>query len=327
VRFRRNLATPYLFEDAPLLQRQDALAQNTLLGASLSVPGDVLAPFVRENLSVEIVSVGSPITTPIFSTSFIWMHTPTQKKARLVLDPALSLTLLEKALGGAVGSIPRPLSEAEEGILCAILLSVVEKIEAPFALLEVADISFSGASLSLSIQLGDKKAWGIIELEPGIWSPRRESQLPSWVLTERKMARVIVGKAHLTQEELASLLPSDTLIPDELSCDEFGDGLGCLQVDGLSLELRLQKWQGITQGNWMEDKKTPPNASIEISVELGRVNARIQDLSQWQAGAIVPIGTRPGDPVDLVVSGKVVARGEIVRIENELGVRLHWVAP
>lgn len=78
----------------------------------------------------------------------------------------------------------------------------------------------------------------------------------------------------------------------------------------------------------MEDasKQTPPNTTLEISIELGRVPVRLQDLSQWQAGTIVPLGKSPGDPVELVVSGKVVARGEIVRIEDELGVRLSWVA-
>jgi hypothetical protein len=223
----------------------------------------------------------------------------------------------------------RPLSEAEEGILCAISLSVAERMGLPLLLLGVSEVALSGAALSLLITLGGKQGWGRLELEPGIWLPiKKLCEIPSWALLERKTARLIVGKARLTHEELASLLPSDTLIPDELSCDEYGAGFGCLRVDNLSQELTLHHWQGITQGIWMEDasKQTPMGASLEISIELGRVPVRVQDLSQWQPGTIVPISKSPGDPVELVVSGKVVARGELVRIESELGVRLSWVA-
>jgi hypothetical protein len=323
------LATPYLFEDALLVRRPEVAAQNALLGASLAVPADVLAPFVKEQVAIEVVSVGAAGLTPAFATALLWLHPPSQKKIRLLVDPALSLFLLERALGGPGGSTLRPLSEAEEGILCAISLSVAERVGVPLLLLGVSEVGLSGAALSLLITLGGRQGWGIVELEPGVWLPDRSPrEVPLWALLERKTARLIVGKACLTQEELASLLPSDTLLPDELTCDQDGTGLGCLRVDNLSQEVSLNHWQGTTQGAWMEDasKQAPPSAALEISIELGRMAVRLQDLSQWQPGTILPINKSPGDPVELVVSGKVVARGEIVRIENELGVRLSWIA-
>ena len=76
----------------------------------------------------------------------------------------------------------------------------------------------------------------------------------------------------------------------------------------------------------MPTRSTSLFAAFFADIELGRVAVRLQDLSQWQQGTIVPINKIPGDPVELVVAGKVMARGEIVRIENELGVRLSWVA-
>ena len=211
------------------------MAQNAWLGASLAVPEDVLVPFVKEPLLVEVVSVGVAGLTPAFATALLWLHPPSQKKLRLLLDPALSLFLIERALGASSGPTLRPLSEAEEGILCAISLSVAARVGLPLLLLGVSEVALSGVALSLVITLGGKQGWGIIELEPGVWLPRsRPRELPLWALLERKTARLIVGKALLTHEELASLLPSDTLLPDELTCDEEGGGVGCLRVDNLS---------------------------------------------------------------------------------------------
>lgn len=61
---------------------------------------------------------------------------------------------------------------------------------------------------------------------------------------------------------------------------------------------------------------------LEISVELGRVKMMVRDVVELGTGSIVEIDKAAGEPVDVMVNGRLVARGEVVVIEDNFGVRL-----
>jgi flagellar motor switch protein FliN len=61
---------------------------------------------------------------------------------------------------------------------------------------------------------------------------------------------------------------------------------------------------------------------LEISVELGRVKMLVKDVIELGTGSIVEIDKAAGEPVDVMVNGKLVARGEVVVIEDNFGVRV-----
>ena len=61
---------------------------------------------------------------------------------------------------------------------------------------------------------------------------------------------------------------------------------------------------------------------VELSVELGRSKLSMQDLLTLAPGAVVELD-RPADAaVDILVNGTVVARGEVVVVNGEFGVRI-----
>lgn len=61
---------------------------------------------------------------------------------------------------------------------------------------------------------------------------------------------------------------------------------------------------------------------VELSVELGRSRLSMQDLLTLAPGAVVELD-RPADAaVDILVNGTVVARGEVVVVNGEFGVRI-----
>lgn len=64
------------------------------------------------------------------------------------------------------------------------------------------------------------------------------------------------------------------------------------------------------------------NLTVPISIELSRLRLSINELGALKNGQIVELNKSPGDLVDLVVSGKVIGKGELVEIEGELGVRI-----
>lgn len=61
---------------------------------------------------------------------------------------------------------------------------------------------------------------------------------------------------------------------------------------------------------------------LEISVELGRVRMLVRDVVELGTGSIVEIEKSAGEPVDVLVNGRPVARGEVVVIEDNFGVRI-----
>lgn len=61
---------------------------------------------------------------------------------------------------------------------------------------------------------------------------------------------------------------------------------------------------------------------LQISVELARLPVSADQLVSLRAGQVIELRRAPGEPVDLSVNGKVVARGELVEMEGQLGVRI-----
>ena len=61
---------------------------------------------------------------------------------------------------------------------------------------------------------------------------------------------------------------------------------------------------------------------LEVSVELGRKRMSIRDILDLGSGSIVELDRVAGEPVDLLVNGRLVARGEVVVIEDNFGVRI-----
>lgn len=61
---------------------------------------------------------------------------------------------------------------------------------------------------------------------------------------------------------------------------------------------------------------------LQISVELGRVTMIVKDVIELGSGSIIEIDKAAGEPVDVMVNGKTVARGEVVVIEDNFGVRI-----
>lgn len=61
---------------------------------------------------------------------------------------------------------------------------------------------------------------------------------------------------------------------------------------------------------------------LEVTVELGRARMTVRELLALQAGSVVELDRVAGTPVDVLVNGQLVARGEVVVVAEELGVRL-----
>ena len=61
---------------------------------------------------------------------------------------------------------------------------------------------------------------------------------------------------------------------------------------------------------------------VELSVEIGRTRMTIGETLALGPGAIVTLDRLAGEPVDLLVNGRSIARGEVVVIDEEFGLRI-----
>jgi flagellar motor switch protein FliN len=61
---------------------------------------------------------------------------------------------------------------------------------------------------------------------------------------------------------------------------------------------------------------------VELAVEIGRTTMTIGETLSLAPGSIVSLNRLAGEPVDLLVNGKVIAQGEVVVIDEEFGMRI-----
>ena len=61
---------------------------------------------------------------------------------------------------------------------------------------------------------------------------------------------------------------------------------------------------------------------LEVSVELGRTHKKIKEILEFSPGTIIELNKLAGEPIDILVNGKFVAKGEVVVIDENFGIRV-----
>jgi len=61
---------------------------------------------------------------------------------------------------------------------------------------------------------------------------------------------------------------------------------------------------------------------LQVTVELGRTEKLIKDILEFSPGSIIELDKLAGEPVDILVNGKTIAKGEVVVIDESFGVRI-----
>ncbi len=78
-------------------------------------------------------------------------------------------------------------------------------------------------------------------------------------------------------------------------------------------------------GETAEDNLTLEAVSdipVSISVVLGKTSMQVQQLLKLGRGAVVELDRKVGEPVDILVNNRLVARGEVVVVEDKIGVTM-----
>jgi flagellar motor switch protein FliN/FliY len=71
-----------------------------------------------------------------------------------------------------------------------------------------------------------------------------------------------------------------------------------------------------------DDLQRLHDVPVELAVEIGRTSMTIGETLELGPGSIVSLNRLAGEPVDLLVNGRPIARGEVVVVDEEFGLRV-----
>lgn len=281
---------------------------------------------------------------------------PGQRWALVVVDAALAPRLARAALGldGDELPAPRPLTLAEEGALeflvgalvgaeTAQLGGVVGEGAVAAQVAALGDGWLAVAHVHLRTPVGEGWARLVVPdaLRLAAPSPRAAAVVAARAdrLADAQVAlRLEVGRTAVARADLAGLAAGDVVLFERFGVRDarggpvtlrLGRGGFAARLDGDALII-VNHFRLNPGATYMEGEK-PDAASadqllrelpVEVVCELGRVTMSGRELIELRPGAVIPAGRPLSGPVDLTVGGRVVARGELVDVEGEIGVRI-----
>ena len=75
------------------------------------------------------------------------------------------------------------------------------------------------------------------------------------------------------------------------------------------------------------DKALLNSIPVSISVELGRKKLKISELMDLKKGAVVPLESLAGEPLQVFVNDTLLAKGDIVLVDERYGIKLTHIVP
>ncbi len=142
-----------------------------------------------------------------------------------------------------------------------------------------------------------------------------ETQMATAMETEAENEEGEGDVDDLETQMTAALSGDDSDMMDALS-DEGPDS---------SQKVRGVSFPHLTPSDEMSDRSSIDrlmDVDLNLSVELGRKDMQIKEILNLGPGKIIELDKLAGEPVDLLVNGKLLAKGEVVVVDENFGVRI-----
>lgn len=155
------------------------------------------------------------------------------------------------------------------------------------------------------------------------------------------------GEAQMTKQELGQIQPGDFLLLNTCTINPEKEGgqvtlttngiplfRGMLQRDSIKiveypLFQKVEPTMDVDENNAEADsgEQQPPGTKIgsipiSLKIEVGQIRMSLEKLMELQPGATLPLNIDPEEGVDLVINGKCIGKGELLRLGETLGVRI-----
>jgi flagellar motor switch protein FliN/FliY len=159
-------------------------------------------------------------------------------------------------------------------------------------------------------------AKGLAKSAPG--SKKPEEPRPAEKLPEREEA------APPSPASFAAPSVSPAASPRKAAAKKAADGP---RAQPVSVQpLRLASFDGEGEAEAPEESQDNFDlilgVPLEVSVEIGRTRMAVKNILEIRQGSIVELDRQAGDPVDIIVNGQLIAKGDVVIIDDNFGVRI-----
>jgi flagellar motor switch protein FliN/FliY len=104
--------------------------------------------------------------------------------------------------------------------------------------------------------------------------------------------------------------------------DEAGDGGLALSDMGGSQRKGSTRDEEMAQARTAADLEAVFDVPVRVAAVLGQARMQVADLLKMAAGTVLELDRKVGEAIDIYVNNRLVARGEVVLVEDRLGVTM-----
>jgi flagellar motor switch protein FliN/FliY len=127
----------------------------------------------------------------------------------------------------------------------------------------------------------------------------------------------------------ASSMPEHSVSPDdiELLLRKAEQALASIDDSADSLPsgvqpFKFQDFAGAAPSTEAATLELMRDVQLDLTIELGRTHMHLEDVLKLKQGAVVPLDKLAGDPADIYVNGRLIARGEVLVLNDNFCVRV-----
>lgn len=304
-------------------------------------------------LPVRLEVEGPPARPPsaIDRTLAVLLEDAAGSRAALLMDPAIALLIVERIVGGDLDEpVDAPLSDLEHGLLAHAVSRWLREGGSRYG---VAAVLTSGAALAealgprallrwpLALRLGAARGNAALVMPEDAPAEDLPAAVPTWAAAAPIELAITAGRAELDARTVASLEPGDVVVPDGCGLRlEAGSLVGPVRLESGRAAWRCTLAPGALE--MIHGELCAPSSAAEgtvksedgallermggtnvtLAVELARLTLPLGQLAALAPGEVLHLQTPIGEPVVLRAGDQVIAEGELVDIEGELGVRI-----
>ena len=126
----------------------------------------------------------------------------------------------------------------------------------------------------------------------------------------------------ITADDWGAAMAEQTSAEAATSTDDWATAMAEQEKSPASKPLAFEKFGESSAGTSTNDLDMILDIPVQLTVELGRTKMPIKNLLQLAQGSVVELSGMAGEPLDVMINGFLIAQGEVVVVNDKLGIRV-----